>query len=66
MELDPKSMDRDLCIVLIVLRFVHKFVCYFVPCDQDFRTRRSVLSNCSCMLLFLKKYPPVTDPVRSY
>lgn len=29
-------MDRDLCILLIVLRLVHKFVCHFVPCDQDF------------------------------
>lgn len=30
-------MDRDLCtLLLIVLRLVHKFVCQFVPCDQDF------------------------------
>ena len=59
-------MDRDLCILLIVSRFVHKFVCHFVSCDQDFLKRRSILSNCSCMLLLLKKHSPITDPVRSY
>ena len=55
-------MDRDLCILLIVSRFVHKFVCHFVSCDQDFLTRRSILSNCSCMLLFLKKTIPYNRP----
>lgn len=50
-------MDRGLCILLIVLRLVHKFVCHFVPCDQVFLTRRSILSNCSCMLLFFKNTP---------